>query len=339
MVRGLNGKDAVKRVSLLLCALLLTVATAVSRPREPEALRFDEQGTFTVMQLTDLHYTGADHLSGHVPEMLVRLIAQEKPHLVIVTGDAIYRRPGGARMAEICGIIGGTGVPYAVTLGNHDAEQGIAQDELHALLRTLPGCVNGRYCDAGARDFVIPVHSSDGSREEARLYVMDSNDYNTDDHSYKGFEPRQVEWYRARCAEAERCDADRATGLMFFHVPLPEYAEAFRTAPLAGNRLERECPPRDNAGMFRALAEGGEVIGVFAGHDHSNDYVAEREDIALAYGRYSGGYGEYQDLVSGVRMIRLREGVRGFETWLRLANGRERHRLVFPKEQKASLPK
>lgn len=321
-----------KRVSSLLGALLLVIATArAARPEQAQTLRFDERGEFTVMQLTDLHYTGADHLSGHVPKMLVRLIAQEKPDLVIVTGDAIYRRPGEARMTEVCGIVGGTGVPYAVTLGNHDAEQGIAQDELHALLRTLPGCVNGRYGEPGARDFVIPVLSADGSREEARLYVMDTNDYNADDHSYKGFEPRQVEWYRARCAEAQRSDGRRATGLMFFHVPLPEYAEAYRTAPLAGNRLERECPPRDNAGMFRALAEGGEVIGVFAGHDHSNDYVAEREGIALAYGRYSGGYGEYQDLLSGVRMIRLREGVRGFETWLRLANGRERHRLVFPK--------
>lgn len=321
-----------RRVSSLLGTLLLVIATArAARPEQAQTLRFDERGEFTVMQLTDLHYTGADHLSGHVPEMLVRLIAQEKPDLVIVTGDAIYRRPGEARMTEVCGIVGGTGVPYAVTLGNHDAEQGIAQDELHALLRTLPGCVNGRYGEPGARDFVIPVLSADGSHEEARLYVMDSNDYNADDHSYKGFEPRQVEWYRARCAEAERSDGRRATGLMFFHVPLPEYAEAYRTAPLAGNRLERECPPRDNAGMFRALAEGGEVIGVFAGHDHSNDYVAEREGIALAYGRYSGGYGEYQDLLSGVRMIRLREGVRGFETWLRLANGRERHRLVFPK--------
>ena len=321
-----------RRVSSLLGALLLVIATArAARPEQAQTLRFDERGEFTVMQLTDLHYTGADHLSGHVPEMHVRLIAQEKPDLVIVTGDAIYRRPGEARMTEVCGIVGGTGVPYAVTLGNHDAEQGIAQDELHALLRTLPGCVNGRYGEPGARDFVIPVLSADGSHEEARLYVMDSNDYNADDHSYKGFEPRQVEWYRARCAEAERSDGRRATGLMFFHVPLPEYAEAYRTAPLAGNRLERECPPRDNAGMFRALIEGGEVIGVFAGHDHSNDYVAECEGIALAYGRYSGGYGEYQDLLSGVRMIRLREGVRGFETWLRLANGRERHRLVFPK--------
>lgn len=319
-------------------AAVALIAGAASRPdggpadrEDAESLRFNADGVFTVMQITDVHYTGTDWMSEHVPAMLTRLITQERPDLIVFTGDVIYRRPGAARMAEICCAVGATGVPYAVTLGNHDAEQGISQDELHTLLRTLPGCVNGRYCEAGARDFVIPVLTADGRREEARIYVMDSNDYNVDDHSYKGFEPGQVDWYSRQCAEAAVRNGRKATGLIFFHVPLPEYAEAFGQAPLSGSRLENECPPRDNAGMFRALVEGGEIVGVFAGHDHSNDYVAQKEGIALAYGRYSGGYGEYQDLLSGVRMIRLEAGRRGFTTWIRQANGRERHRTEFPR--------
>ena len=324
-----------RKLTLSLLALLGAFAVGAAEPDgEAAALRFDDKGRFTVVQITDVHYTGADWMSEQVPAMLTRLIGQEKPDLIVLTGDVIYRRPGAARMAEICGAIGGTGIPYAVTLGNHDAEQGISQEELHALLRTLPGCVNGRYCEPGARDFVIPVLAADGPREEARIYVMDSNDYNADDHSYKGFEPEQVAWYARQCAEAAARNGGPATALMFFHVPLPEYAEAFRTAPLSGSRLEGECPPRDNAGMFRALVEGGEVIGVFTGHDHSNDYIAEKEGIALGYGRYSGGYGEYQELLSGVRVIRLEAGRRGFTTWIRQANGRERHRTEFPREEK-----
>lgn len=333
-MRSLNPSRPMRKMLLLLALTAAFAAGAAEPAAKDDALRFDDKGQFTVVQLTDLHYTGADWMSEQVPAMLTRLLAQERPDLVVITGDVIYRRPGAARMAEICGAIGGTGIPYAVTLGNHDAEQGITQEELHALLRTLPGCVNGRYCEAGARDFVIPVLSADGRREEARIYVMDSNDYNADDHSYKGFEPEQVAWYDRECARAAARNGRRATGLIFFHVPLPEYAEAFRTARVAGSRLEDECPPRDNAGMFRALIEGGEVIGVFAGHDHSNDYVADKEGIALCYGRYSGGYGEYQELLSGVRVIRLEEGRRGFTTWIRQANGRERHRTEFPREEK-----
>ena len=60
---------------------------------------------------------------------------------------------------------------------------------------------------------------------------------------------------------------------------------------------------------------------------------AEKEGIALCYGHYSGGYAEYQELVSGARIIRLTEGRRGFTTWIRFANGRTKHRAVFPQER------
>ena len=336
-MRGIT-RLRMRRPTLLLVALAAALLAAC-RPQHPadrtqQTFRFDERGEFTVMQLTDLHYTG-DELSAHVPGMLVQLIRLERPDLIVVTGDLIYRRPGERLMREICGIIAAEGIPYAVTPGNHDAEQGITQQELHALFPALPGCVNPqpRTGEAAAGDFVLPVLARGSDREEARLYVMDSNDYNADDRSYKGFEPEQVAWYRRQSAEAEARNGRKTNALLFFHVPLPEYAEAYAEAPLAGYRLERECPPRDNVGMFRALVECGEATGVFAGHDHSNDYVAEKEGIALCYGRYSGGYGEYQELLSGARMIRLREGRRGFDTWVRLANGRTSGETTYPTQQ------
>lgn len=311
-----------RRLLILLTLLTASAATA-------QDFRFDQEGKFKIMQFTDLHYNGRGWQSEHVPGMLRRLIEREKPDLIIITGDLIYYRPGEEAMREICTSIASAGVPYAVTLGNHDAEQAITQSELHALLHTLPGCVNGHYNASSERqgDLVIPIRSHDGNRTEARLYVMDSNDYNAD-HSYKGFTPEQVAWYTTRSSAR----GDKAYGLLFCHIPLHEFTEAFATTPLAGFRLERECPARDNTGMFRALQESGETIGVFAGHDHSNNYVAEKEGIALAYGHYSGSYAEYQELVSGARVIELKEGRRGFTTWVRLANNLEKYRLTFPKE-------
>lgn len=312
-----------KRLLTLLLSLT-TLCAATARD-----LRFSGNGEFKVMQLTDLHFDGEGWQSEHVPGMLARLIGHEKPDLIVVTGDLIYRRPGAATMYEICGAIAAQGVPYAIALGNHDAEQGITRAELYKLIRTLPGCVNSRYNAPEERqgDFVIPVLSQDGTRVEARLYVMDSNDYNDDDHSYKGFTAEQVAWYRAQAAKHK---SHPSAALMFFHVPLNEFADAFDTAPLTGVRLERECPPRDNTGMFRALVESREVIGVFAGHDHSNNYVACKEGIALCYGQYSGGYAEYQELVNGARLVALKEGSHGFDTWVRLANLREKWRTTFP---------
>lgn len=321
-----------KKLLILLTTALTLVCTTYAQP-----FRFNADREFTVMQLTDLHYNGAGWQSDHVPGMLVRLIEAEKPDLIIITGDLIYATPGEPLLRTICGVIASAGVPYAVTWGNHDAEQGLTHTQLNAIVRTLPGCVNGYYGTDRRRpcDFVIPILSKEGAREEARLYVMDSNDYNADDHSYKGFTPEQVSWYKAMAAEAAERNDHPSNGLMFFHMPLSEYAEAFGTAPVAGAgfRLERECPPRDNTGMFRAAADGGQITGIFAGHDHSNNYIAEKDGIALVYGHYSGGYAEYQELVSGARVIRLTEGKRGFTTWVRLANNRTMYRISFPQDK------
>lgn len=319
----------------LLTLLAAVMSLFAARAGEP-ALRFDEEGAFRIMQLTDLHFDGNDSWrSEHVPGLLLRMIRAERPDLIVITGDLIYRTPGAALMSSICGAIASSGVPYAVALGNHDAEQGVSHEELYALIRTLPGCVNARYNAPAERqgDFVIPILARDGKREEARLYVMDSNDYNADDHSYKGFTAEQVAWYRTQCADAAARNGRRTNALIFFHVPLPEFGEAYRTGLIAGSRLEAECPARDNRGMFRALVEGGEVSGVFVGHDHSNNYVAQKEGIALVYGQYSGGYAEYQELVSGARMIALTEGRPGFTTWVHFANGRQKYRIDFPAQR------
>lgn len=321
-----------KKVLILLACVLLTLA---AKAAEQAPFRFDGDGQFKIMQLTDLHFNGVDNWqSEHVPGMLLRMIRDEQPDLIVVTGDLIYRCPGAPLLSAICGTIASANIPYAVALGNHDAEQCITPAELYALIRTLPGCVNARYNAPDERqgDFVIPILSQDGTHEQARIYVMDSNDYNADDHTYKGFTAEQVAWYEARCSEAAERNGSKVNGLIFFHVPLPEFAEAYNTGLICGSRLEKECPPRDNTGMFRALVEGGEVTGIFAGHDHSNNYVAQKDGVALAYGQYSGGYAEYQELVSGSRLILLTEGKRGFTTWVHFANGRKKYRTDFPLE-------
>lgn len=47
-----------------------------------------------------------------------------------------------------------------------------------------------------------------------------------------------------------------------------------------------------NTGIIAAFKERGDVIALFCGHDHSNDYVNDFEGILLGYGRKTG-YGCY----------------------------------------------
>lgn len=298
---------------------------------EAPALRFRPDGRFRIMQLTDLHYTSSERQSGHVLPLVAELVERDRPDLIVVTGDLIYARDAERLLRRIGAALAKTGVPYAITLGNHDAEQGLTRDEVYEVIRTLPGCINARYNadDERQGDFVIPLLGTDGS-VAARVYVMDSNDYNADDHSYAGVDSAQVAWYERRSEELELQCGRKVPALLFLHIPLNEYAEAFDNDPKAvGFRLEPECPGRDNHGLFDALVHRGEVMGVFAGHDHANNYIARKEGIALGYGRYSGGFAEYQELLSGARLFELRQDRPGFVTWERLANGRETRRAEF----------
>ena len=49
--------------------------------------------------------------------------------------------------------------------------------------------------------------------------------------------------------------------------------------------MEEACAPKLNTGMFAAMKESGDVMGIFVGHDHDNDYAVMWKGILLAYGR------------------------------------------------------
>lgn len=41
--------------------------------------------------------------------------------------------------------------------------------------------------------------------------------------------------------------------------------------------------------LFTSVKECGDVMGIFVGHDHDNDYAVAYKEVLLAYGRYTGG--------------------------------------------------
>lgn len=98
----------------------------------------------------------------------------------------------------------------------------------------------------------------------------------------------------------------------------PEYRAEL---PRVGFFGEPVCDPQLNSGLFNAMLECGDVMGVFCGHDHNNDYAINNRGILLAYGRYSGGDTVYNDIPNGGRVIVLKEGSRHFTTWVTLKGG------------------
>lgn len=184
-------------------------------------------------------------------------------------------------------------------------------------------------------DYVLTLKSSDGKKDAALLYCLDSHSYSKlpDVKGYDWLTFDQVNWYRRQSAAYKAKNGGQPLpALAFFHIPLPEYNEAAsdENAILIGTRMEKACAPELNTGMFTAMKEAGDVMGMFVGHDHDNDYAVMWKGILLAYGRFTGGNTEYNHLSNGARVIVMKEGARTFTTWIRLKGGEIIDKTVYP---------
>lgn len=310
------------------CAALWSVATLQAQPAE---LRFRDDGTFRIAQFTDMHLDPSRPRrlaeSEKTFARLERVLASERPDLVVFTGDVVTGAPAEGMWRRLLDAVGRHGIPFCVVLGNHDAEQDLARTEIARIVTSYKGSLN-RLGDNGELADVELTVTGRGSKSPAwALYCLDSHDYSTIEglDGYGWFLPAQVEWLRACCTARSEANGGRPLpSLAFFHIALPEYVAAWRNPDNSriGRAAEDECPGVLNTGMFSAMAATGSVVGTFVGHDHDIDYLVAEKGICLGYGRFSGDNTTYNNLRPGVRMLVLTEGVRGFETWIREDDGR-----------------
>lgn len=279
-------------------------------------LRFRD-GRFKIAQVTDAHFCDGSAEDRRTASLIERVLDAERPDLVMLTGDFI----DGSRSADPVATwlaavqpFESRGIPWAAVFGNHDDEGPATREQLFAAQKGCAHCVSERGPESltGVGNFTLDVRGADDF--VARLYCFDSGSYAPDGPGeYAWIAHDQVCWYR------ELADASRGPALAFFHIPLPEYQTAWDGGDVTGARGEEICCPAINSGLFAAFHEKGEVLGAFCGHDHLNDFEARLHGVRLCYGRATG-YNAYPstDFTRGVRIVELRDGVRGFETWLRL---------------------
>ncbi len=299
---------------------------------------FGPDGTFTLLQFTDTHHITGDPRSQRALDCVNEALDAVKPDLVIHTGDIVFGKPDIPSAHEILQPLADRNIPFAVALGNHDSQFGSSREAMFEAIRGIPGCVNlppkeGVY---GCSNDVITLSGAGGV--ERVFYLFDSMDAvvlkgEENVHCYDYIRHSQIEWYRQH---SERLH--HAPALAFFHIPLCELKEALDAGvqPIAGNNCEPPCPSRLNSGLFAQFREMGDVEAIVTGHDHDCDYVLPWGGLHFIYGRYSGGDTVYNHLgragwseqkISGTRVFRFREGVPGYETWVRLLGGEEQQRL------------
>jgi len=308
---------------------------------QTKELHFRSDGNFKILAISDLHYTPQPDRNGI--ELTEKLIAIEKPDLVIATGDNISGdscstpEDVSKAVANVAAAMEKMGVPWAITLGNHDQEHftrtHISREQIFDFYEKYPHNVNGGWTRGihGAGNKNILIWSSNSSKPVSDIWLVDSGESVPDrEIRYDWIHTDQVNWYSQTSKHLEAEYGHKIPGLMFFHIPLLEFHEMILSKKILGERHEPESPSNINGGMFAAVLERGDVKGIFCGHDHVNNYVGKFHGVTLGQNGVVGFHGyphtppedRSNDHARGGRVILLKESdPENFKTWMRYRDG------------------
>ncbi|AXK45275.1 metallophosphoesterase family protein [Brachybacterium saurashtrense] len=315
-----------------------------------DALRFREDGTFTVVQFNDTQDGPAtDRRTIALQEAVLDDVA---PDFVVLNGDVIDGSPRTALEAKqalnnVVRPMEDRGIAWALTFGNHDEDSSgrtgldeAAYLEFVSQYRHNVNSTGARHI-TGTGNQVLTIGSASGNRDAFALWLLDSGRYapeqiaGQDFEGYPGWDwlrPDQVQWYLGASAALEKRNKALVPALAFQHIALWEHrfmwfasvdgrseadhARAVEKHSIVGERHEDECPGPFNSGMFAAMLHRGDVKGLFVGHDHINTYVGDYYGIQLGYAPGTGfgtyGLGGAEDhRLRGARVFHLDESVEG----------------------------
>ncbi len=308
-----------KILSVVLCVLILamTLCCGVSANKDFGKLQFNADGNFKIMQVADLQDNM--QLNGAVKAFLEEAVRQEKPDLIVLTGDNIS---GGScrtdflkcmdvnrcerAIDEFMSIFEEYKVPVAMVFGNHDDENALSKEELFDIYETYDCFIGTDEGDAlyGCGTYNLPIYSSKNADKMAyNLWMFDSNTYDEELGGYDYVHDDQVEWYIKESNKLKAANGGEAVPSMAFqHIIVKEIFDliesgeniegallnqdgkdyVFKDGVLkAGYLKEYPCPGTRPSKQFPAMVEQGDVVAMFFGHDHNNTFEVTHSGIDL----------------------------------------------------------
>lgn len=302
---------------------------------------FKADGQFKILAISDLHYQPKPDPYGIA--LTEKLIEEEKPDLVVATGDNISGDTC-STVEELHRAIGNVAaamerkkVPWMVTLGNHDQQHvdktHIGREEVFRLYEQYPynrnrNRVHGLH---GAGNQLTLLWDKTKTIPLYAIWLLDSGEKSLSSSiRYDWIHSDQVDWYCRSSKELEARYGRKIPGLMFFHIPLLEYQQMILTQKVLGERHEPEASSRVNGGLFAAILERRDVQGIFCGHDHVNNYAGKYFGVMMGYNGIAGFSGyphtppedKTNDRARGARVFRVdASDLSRFQTWMRFRDG------------------
>lgn len=278
-------------------------------------LRYRQDGSFRVMQLTDLHLGPFANNDNDLKtlELIEKATKFLKPDLIIITGDLIWSQQidnPKDTLEVLYKLLNESNIPVALTYGNHDSETDYSRNSLRKLERLLNNHVEKKHAFIidDKESYCIEVYSHDGTLLNNLIYIIDSGDYPKIDLGlYDWVQPKQVEWFN-RTNEVYSRSQNGKKDLIFLHIPVPEYYEAKENIldGVCEEGGEVICSPKINTGLFSSAVINQSIHSFYCGHDHDNNFCGQYYGIQLCYGQITG-FNSYGHLERGVRLIDIDE--------------------------------
>ena len=249
--------------------------------------RINQNGKYKIMQVADLHLsTGLGKCRDAMPvghnggkcdadvrtlEFVEKMIEDEKPDLVILSGDQVNGESAPDSQSAIfkyAEVFKRHKLPFAGIFGNHDDEGDLDREASMAIMQDLPFSLS----DAGPTDidgvgnYLVEVLGRGSTSHSAlTLYLIDSHSYSPDERHFRGYDwvkPSQINWFKQTSESLKKKHKEYTNihmDLAFMHIPLPEYRNP-DNQHWVGNWSEPPTAPGFNSGLKDALVEEGVVL-------------------------------------------------------------------------------
>ena len=241
-------------------------------------LRLNEDGSFRVLVISDVQcVTVAGLESSGTIDKITRMIAVEKPNLVLFSGDNAWHIDTEAKFREYIAAmvkpVEDAKIPWAHVYGNHDDEAnawnpiGLPKAKQQKIYESFEYCVSkaGEESLFGVGNYVLPILTHDGSKIAYNVWGLDSGAYAHDidgdamiksevkdsqgnvlsqytnyfHGKYEGIKESQVEWYLKTSKLLEDYNGGEAIpAMMYFHVPLQETYTAWKLATMGKHNMK-----------------------------------------------------------------------------------------------------
>lgn len=289
---------------------------------------------FKILVLSDIQLETDPRKDFRTIKFLLDIVNETKPDFITTTGDNASWYIADLETKRLIKKMESFGIPWSVTLGNHDSEGradrnytgNLYENAKNSLFRNGPSNIHG------VGNYSINVKDSDGNivyelimldSNEKRVYDTDTlkrtNGY-VDDFIYRD----QIEWYewvvqgasKARYGEYDPQKGKVVPSMLFFHIPIPEFRDVeaavakgdpSATQIFGENRSGTYIVPV-NTGLFDSVKKLNSTTDIFCGHDHQKSLSALYEGVRLTYGLKAGYSAHYDlDMVGGT-VITIKDG-------------------------------